>query len=544
MSTSVLFRGKKRSIPDAYSQIKSGVKNATAPLNGVVVIDTGVYSAGYVGGAGINGEHTKGRDSVYRLTLETYKSLCRGSLWYALFDPFFYPDGKNGDNSQAGVDYVDYVKAATTVAATKTLTWVGGGANGGTLVIDLLDEGVVGNGVKVGSTLTRGYGLTMEVGTENASKFVLKFYNGTFTGLDADGQPYDGVLEANTVPNLVTYTPEFDNISEVISWMKSDSTFGSAFKLVSSTVVGTGAVDAADLTSTMTSGIVLFAGGTETFGSQDFDDTLTTLTNSTAAYILTDLTGANATHARNVKLVAFNNTEAKYLHQIIIGGDSGSTKLTASNASVVAAKLYDDQPVSIVHGEPLVNSTYTGTNLKGFPVIYRCAEIIGRACGLPPQNGLTFKTLGEKAERYPLSTTEIELGLKYGVLMAAYNDTVGRVCVVQGINTIQDNTNVVNNAGKTHSMQAVRILNELNKSIQIAARTELLGTNDGVNSLSISDRVLVDWTSSKLKERVGTWLVSFSNVSVKRVEDSRFISYDVVINGEVTKVFFTGTYTI
>ena len=117
MSTSFLFKGKKRSIPDAYSQTKSGVKNATTPTNGCIAIDTGVYGSGFVGGAGINGINTKGKDAIYRLDLETYQSFCRGSLWYKLFDPFFYPNGKTGDNSDPGVDYIDFVKAATTVPA-------------------------------------------------------------------------------------------------------------------------------------------------------------------------------------------------------------------------------------------------------------------------------------------------------------------------------------------------------------------------------------------------------------------------------------------
>ena len=70
----------------------------------------------------------------------------------------------------------------------------------------------------------------MSAGVNDPAKFILKFYKGTFTGLDQNGIPFNGIDEALTQPILVVQSPEFNNVSELNAWMTNDFTFNENFK--------------------------------------------------------------------------------------------------------------------------------------------------------------------------------------------------------------------------------------------------------------------------------------------------------------------------
>ena len=58
MASTFIFNGRQISLPGVYSTIVSGEMNPARNLDygKVLIIDTGKYSAGFGGGAGINGE--------------------------------------------------------------------------------------------------------------------------------------------------------------------------------------------------------------------------------------------------------------------------------------------------------------------------------------------------------------------------------------------------------------------------------------------------------------------------------------------------------
>ena len=63
MATSVYFNGKLRTLPGVYSTITSGESSASRNLDygTVLLIDTGVYGAGFGGGSGVNGTDKQGK---------------------------------------------------------------------------------------------------------------------------------------------------------------------------------------------------------------------------------------------------------------------------------------------------------------------------------------------------------------------------------------------------------------------------------------------------------------------------------------------------
>ncbi len=184
MSTSFIFEGKKIKIPGVYSTIKSGIKNPPSPLDfgNVLIIDDGIGAA-WGGGAGVNGELSTGKDSLYTVRdIESYRNLVQGGILWDLGERLFRPS----DLGTPGVNSVTIVRAATTVAAKIAYTFTGGGSNGGELEISVLAEGLVGNGAVNGDDhLTKGYGAQMKAGVIDTDKYILEFYRTGCVGVDA-----------------------------------------------------------------------------------------------------------------------------------------------------------------------------------------------------------------------------------------------------------------------------------------------------------------------------------------------------------------------
>lgn len=143
MATIHTFDGKRIVRPGVYSRVTSGIQNPPIqlPFGAVLVIDKD-GSNEFGGGASINGEFATGKDSIYSFqTLREFRSFVRGGEMWDFAQPLFRPAGVGFQ----GVPLIYYVRAQTTTAAGKTLTWTGGGANGGSLTFKTQHEGFAGN---------------------------------------------------------------------------------------------------------------------------------------------------------------------------------------------------------------------------------------------------------------------------------------------------------------------------------------------------------------------------------------------------------------
>lgn len=146
--TEYIFDGKQISIPGAYSTIKSGIKNPTLALafGNTLIIDTGSGKF-FGGGSGVNGQLKSGKDALYTFgDSKNFRNFIRGGLHWLLASPLFSPGG----GATAGISSLTYVRAADTVPATISFGFGSGdsqASDDGTLVIEVNDEGYVGNGV-------------------------------------------------------------------------------------------------------------------------------------------------------------------------------------------------------------------------------------------------------------------------------------------------------------------------------------------------------------------------------------------------------------
>lgn len=549
MPTQVVFNGKNRILPGVYTEIKSGIENPprSASYGKLLMIDTGNFGATFGGGAGINGTLEKGDDAIYVLsTMREYRSFVKGGLAWLLGQPLFFPDGF----SSQGVSEVDYVRACTTVPAEITFQFGDqasdddSSVDGGTVVVQIRNEGIIGNGLLTGNVLYKGYAAKMRVGINDTNKFIVDFYLGTYKGVDTDGDPYDGVAAADTVPILLVSSKEFRSVTELVTWMQTDATFNYYFKLKNSSVSGSGIIDATDLLAY--SSYTVASGGTETYGTADLDEVLDLITNYDYSYVLCDDWGDNAMSANNGKILAHIVEEAKYEKFMIVGGGRDALKFTQANGSIPIAQYYNTDRVTVVHSGVKIPSIISATGFKEYDSIYHAAAVVGRQLGLPPQVPVTFKGLNIAGLLHSLKEKEKELCLLEGVLCTHWDSEVGRFVIVQGVNTLQRNDNFINEDASSFSMQIKRIIAHANKTIQINARVQLFNSENGVNRFTASKQVVKDWAKKQLKAlTVSTTednlFLSFRNVEVTATEDNLYLSYGAVPNGEITKLFVTGT---
>lgn len=547
MATSVFFNGKMRKLPGAYATVSSGESNFSRALDygTVLLIDTGVYGAGFGGGSGVNGTHQQGKNSVYEFrTLQDFREFVKGGVFWKASEALFNPDPYNPD--AVGISKLLYVRACTTTPATLTFTPTGGGSNGGNFVVKTIDEGLCANGETEGNLLKKGYAMTIEKATEVKGNFIMKFWLGTYTGKYRDPVTgtelsYDELTLEQSEPYLIAETPEFSNMSELIKWCQEDENFGSRFVLDStSSVEGNGSIDDTDITSN--EGWKLFAGGSEQYKPTDIDDLLKQITDIDYNIVFTDQVGASGASATNLKVIAHRNTQAKFDKFVYIGAYDNKSKF---NDSLEMAKKLNNAYVVCVHGGIGTASDSTSSKSRWWGVFYNLCQVIGRVSGKPPYIPVTNKTIGGDFLQHIPDEKEMEKALEAGLLVVFPNPYISRFTILQGVTTLQDNKTLFNKKGLSHSIQFMRIISQLNKECVVNAHLDLLSDENGVNMNTLSKGSIETWVINFLQSRTATpsqdnLIQRFQNVVATRVEDTYHVTYEVVLNSELTKLFFTG----
>lgn len=390
-----------------------------------------------------------------------------------------------------------------------------------------------------GTILTRGYAFKMIAGVNDGDKFIFQFYRGTFKGLDADGGPYDGILEINTRPQLIVKSPEVATVQELVTWMQSNSTFKFYFELIGYTIASTDEITSADLAFYTT--YAKASGGTESYGSDDLVAVLYSIADETYDFILLDKWGSDARHANNLAIMDWILNTAKIRPDAFVGGGADSSEWNGSaSSSVQLAEAFDSQNAILVHGDA---KKISGVEFKERPSIFKAANVLGRIAGLAPQVPPTFKNIGINGEAHKLRDRDVELGLDSGVLMT--KEYKGGFEIVKGINTLQNNTNLVNADGSTHSIQLGRIERQLNKELMVNLKDGLLKKPNGANRNTVKAEDVKTFVENYLETKTATDLVdnliiSYQSVSVTRNQDAYEITYVFTPNYEVSVLLSTG----
>lgn len=542
MASTFIFNGRQISLPGVYSTIVSGEMNPARNLDygKVLIIDTGKYSAGFGGGAGINGENAQGQNAIYTFdNIADFRAFMKGGLWWRVAEALFAPDPSNPD--AVGISELEFVRAATTTGAKMTFAT----AAGGTFAVKTLDEGLVANGSLLNDELlTKGYGMNFIAGREDATKWILQFWRGTYTGTYSDGLPYGDITQENSDPELVLESPEFKNTQELVDWAQNDSNFALAFVLDSTTnVEENGEITEGDITTALGGKpYILAVGGTESFDMDDFNAVLDQIVGLDYSNVILDQVGENAYSATTKAYLTHMNGAAKFQHFLYVAGyDKGAD----FSKEIDLAKKFDSSFVQLVHGGAGVVSAFDAQKIRWWGVMYNLCAIVGRISGKPPYVPPTFKTIGVDRLQHSLIESEKKKALKYGILTTVLNDYTGKFNILQGVNTLQDNANLFNAKGQSYSIQFMRIVAQINKELIVNATLDLLGQENGVNANTLTAGAVKDWTVAYLQSRTATdaqdnLILSFKDVVTTRKEDAYFTTYKIVVNNEITKLFFTG----
>lgn len=535
MSTVVNFHGKNYIEPGSYA---ATVYNPTSVVNvaefgNVMIIDTGLSLATingtnseFAGGSGVKGELAQGLKSVYEFTnYEDFLSFMGGGLVGDIANKIFTPrDGV------AGAPKLFYVRAATTAAASITLTFSSGNA----IVLKCKNEGLCGNGIAVSDVLKVGYAAKVIAG-ENPEKFKLQIFKGSYMGSDEAGEAFGAYSLADAKPNLLAESEDCSTLGELYEWASTNKVVLANFVVTKTGEDNTKAVAIAQ---------TLASGGTTSFLSdgeydavleaiQELDITFFLCTNKNAD------SGEGVKASTNGKLFTFLKTKAKFAeHMFIPGGEEDDDLFGSSNTSESIAKYFDSDQVVVVHGAPVVmRKDRNGT--KQLNAIYLAASLVGLNAGMAAQTPLTFKRVGYQSFAYDLKQKEREKALQAGIMHV--RNVSGYWCVNQGVTTLQANKKTIADDGQTFELSVSLIKAQLNKELILEGQIRFTG----MTAAQASPEAVKNFTETKLASFVASpgndnLIISWRNVKVTAKGSDYFITYDFIPNVPVNKTFFIG----
>lgn len=531
MATVVNFHGKNYIEPGSYA---ATVYNPTSVVNvaefgNVMIIDTGLSMNGsyeFAGGSGVHGELAQGLKSVYEFeNYEDFLSFMGGGFVGNLAEKIFTPL-----TGSAGAPKLYYARAATTKCATLTITI----SSGNSLVLKCKNEGVAGNGVKVGEVLKVGYGAQIVAG-DTADTFKLQVYRGSYMGTDDAGESFGAYSLDDAQPNLIAESDDFTTLQELYDWASSNRYMLSNFVV---SMEGDGETELAAVEMALATG-----GTTQYLSGTEYDDILEAIDELDVTFFLcTNLNAANGKGvdaATNGKLFTFLKQDAKFTEFMVVpGGQDDTDLLGESNSSQAIAKYFNSGQVAVVHGSPIVDRK-DGNGTKQLPTIYLAAAIIGLNAGMAAQTPLTFKRVGYQSFAYDLKKREREKALQAGILHV--RNVSGYWCVNQGVTTLQANKKTIADDGQSFELSVELIKAQLNKELILEGQTRFTGQT----AAQASPESVKNFTETKLDSLVASTgndnlLISWQNVKVSANNGDYFITYDFVPNVPVNKTFFVG----
>ena len=526
--------------PSVASRIVSNISNFGSPssFGNICIIDDG-DGAGYGQGKGAYGA-SSGRELSEFLqefnSASEMKQFVRGGRMWDLADNLFNPSTQG-----RGASKVFYIRACKATTAKMTYTTVGADD----LIINTLAEGEMANGtietISAVKYLKTGYGMTIEAG-DTASTYVFKFWRGIYKGADSDGLLYSGTPLADEVkaPELLATSVECLTLDDFIAWAQSSEDFNAYFSIDAGSDL-TGALAVGDISGFETD--TLFSGATETYDTTSFDHVMSVISELDNSFFFSTKAGANADSANNLKIISHINNDAEFKKFLIVGGGLDGTKFTQADGSVPSAETLNTPWCILVHSGYEITYPLGGV-IPNYTkdAAYTAALVCGRLSGLEPQTPLTFKQINVGSMLHVLTQAQREVATQAGVLHIRQVPQLGQV-VNGAINTLQLNTNMVNNDGTSYEISIMRIQAQMNKELNQFLLPNFIGSNIG-NVLATDLETSTEGYLQSIKKVEGGqdgMIVYYGNVKASRTGTTWYITYDFQANTPINKIFTTGT---
>lgn len=292
------------------------------------------------------------------------------------------------------------------------------------------------------------------------------------------------------------------------------------------------------------SGYQLFAGGTETYET-DLSNTIDTIKNLDFTHFLCTEYGTNAESANNTTIFEFlTGGTLKYEKYAWIGAGYDSSSFASSQ---VTTSYYDSPKINVVHGGGLKTDRTKVSGFRNVSSLWVTAAVMARTLGLEPQTPITFKSINLNGLQHNLSADEIEVAISKGLIYLNYDFELEKIVVGSGTNSMQTNDFLIDTNGDSYSISIERIKSQLNKELIFNGKRFFFGSENGANRNTVSEEDIKEWLKGFLTSKIATdnndnLLITFdpADITIVRNQDTYYVTYSFVPNGEITKIVFTG----
>ena len=393
-----------------------------------------------------------------------------------------------------------------------------------------------------GTELIKGFAYTIVPGIVDTAKWILRIWVGTWTGNHTDDVAFNEIGRNQAEPRLLAESPEFDNVQTLIDWGNTNSQFGVFFEAESTnSITGNGSVNASDISAV--SGYQFATGGTSAYSSTRLDEILTAVQDELFSFIMVDISGTSVhTNSMITAITTWMRNDSKYERQLFIGAGNNESDFPGS---ITVATSFDRDDTVAVHGGVGFATQAVAGGYRFFSSLMHTAYVLGRTAGRPPQVPVTNKTLGIDMLQHNLTDRQRDRALDAGLLVSRVNQFINSITVLQGVNTLQDNKIIFNNMGQSHQISFKRVVAQVNMELIVNAERNLLNDEEGVNVNTLSGGMIRNFTETYLESRLAVadfdnLLLDYRDVVVTRQGDAWLVNYALVVNNEITKLFFTG----
>lgn len=559
MATSVVFGNKICKLPGSYARVVSGVPQTQqlASYNNFLLIDMGA-GKGFTSAQGIGGH---GKECIYSLDQEMANYYIKGGILDPVLEGLFQPAGKNKPGLGIGTLY--YIKAATTTPASIENPSFFGGKLLATSV-KTVEEGVICNSYPSNITsytnLKKGFALRCVYNAE-VGKGYIEIYQGSFQGTNLKGYLI-GTTEEEAEATLVYRSRKCKNLTELITFLNKNQDFKALIKAEGLIIANS----EPEVNPEENNGEEVVASNSvraneidDSFGEINIDETFI-FTGATETYMnthseLNEVLDYTLNLDYSCMMVAEDNNGTAYLSDLLdhVKNDAKGFKHVISykadkDDAILLAQDSDCDLLLVTNGEVKKTSKSSATGFITHDAIVTAAYVAGRIFGLSPEIAGTMKSLGIDGMEVEPSDKDLEDFLDAGVITPYYDSDLSNFVLSQCVNTLQANTQLINEDCSTFSVQAKRILAQVIKNLVLQSKIDFWGGEQGVNKATLSDAYVKAWTSILLgkltvasNKTENNYLMSYEVTKVETIEDTKRVYISVTINGEITKVFFLVT---
>lgn len=522
MAQTAIFGNKVIKLPGAYARVVSGIETeaALASYSNVLLIDTGAGN----GFNSIKGIVGNGKECIYALDYDSANYYIKGGPLAPVIEALYNPD-----TNKPGIGTLHLIKAATsTPASVATPISLFGGAITAT-ALKTVEQGTICNTEIEDEVLRQGF-LFKAIYDKATSKAYVEIHQGTYQGTNFGGYSIGNEKE-NSVPTIIYRSKKCNTPDDLVSFLQRSQEFKDILEFEGLKVVKQFGDDAvsSDLT---------FTGGTDTYAEN-----------------LTDILPMTTDVDYSCMFICEKNGEQKMVPAAldhIVNDAKGIKQILTYEAdfdeAILKAREYDSDSLIVAAGVSKQTSKTSPTGFIIHDTMVNGARCLGRIFGLSPEIPATMKSLGIDGMEVEPSDADLENMLDNGVIAPYYDADLGGFVLSQACNSLQANTQLINEDCSTYSIQAKRILAQVVKNLQLQAKLDFWGGENAVNKATLSDAYLKAWTETLLSKLTvapnkteNNYLLDYQVTKVATENDTKRVFLSVTVNGEITKILFLVT---